>query len=500
MSLFRTKPIESDLGKDTGLKRSLNAFDLTLLGIGAIIGAGIFVLTGQAAAAHAGPAIVLSYVLAGTACACAALSYAEMAASIGGAGSAYGYGYAGLGELPAWVIGWMLVLEYTVSVAAVSSGWSGYFNSGLHDLLGLELPNSLLHAPFDPAHPGGIVNLPAATIIALLGILLATGAKSSARFNSVMVAIKVAAIALFIAVALRHINPANWHPFIPPEEIIPGGKTGFNWDMSLIDFLKSIFGAATEGESRYGLAGIATGAATIFFAYLGFDAVSTAGEETKKPQRDLPIGILGSLVMCTVLYIVVSGLLTGIVSYKELNVGHPVAYALEQVGAHTAAGLISVGAIAGLTTVMLVMFFGQSRVLFAISRDGLLPKFFATVHPKTKTPLYSIVLSGGVMVLLAGFVPLAKLVETANIGTLGAFVIVSIGVIVMRKKRPEIVRPFKVPLFPLIPIVGALSCFYLTLNLSMLTWVEFAIWLVVGLIIFFAYSRSHSVLALETGL
>jgi APA family basic amino acid/polyamine antiporter len=495
MSLFRLKPILQDLAADTGLKRSLTAFDLTLLGVGAIIGAGIFVLTGQSAAAHAGPAIVLSYVLAGTACACAALSYAEMAASIGGAGSAYGYGYAGLGELPAWVIGWMLVLEYTVSVAAVSSGWSGYFNSGLHDLLGVALPDSLLHAPHDSAHPGGIMNLPAATIIALLGVLLATGAKSSARFNFVMVAIKVAAILLFICIAVRHINPALWHPFIPAEEIIPGGQTGFNWDMSVIDFFKSFFGDGAAAESRYGVAGIASGAATIFFAYLGFDAVSTAGEETKKPQRDLPVGILASLAVCTVLYIIVSGLLTGIVSYKELNVGHPVAYALEQVGAHKAAGLISVGAIAGLTTVMLVMFFGQSRVLFAISRDGLLPKFFGTVHPKTKTPLYSIMLSGAVMVLLGGFIPLGKLVEVANIGTLGAFIIVSVGVIIMRVKRPEIARPFKVPLYPLVPIVGAVSCLYLTLNLSMLTWGAFGIWLVIGLFLYFSYSRSHSLLA-----
>ncbi|MBL6750757.1 MAG: amino acid permease [Nevskia sp.] len=471
MSLFRTKKIANHIEADTGLKRSLNAFDLTMLGIGAIIGAGIFVLTGVAAATHAGPAIVLSYVLAGTACACAALSYAELAASVGGAGSAYGYGYAGLGELPAWIIGWMLVLEYTVSVAAVSSGWSGYFNSALADLLGASLPDYLLHAPFDPAHPGSIMNLPAATIIALLGVLLATGAKSSARFNAVMVAIKLTAIAIFIGVAMFHVNPANWHPFIPPETVGP------------------------DGTREFGLGGIATGAATIFFAYLGFDAVSTAAEETKKPQRDLPIGILASLSLCTILYIIVSGLLTGIVSYKELNVAHPVAYALEQVGAHTAAGLISVGAIAGLTTVMLVMFFGQSRVLFAIARDGLLPKFFATIHPKTKTPFGSIVLSGAVMVVLGGLVPLGKLVEVANIGTLGAFVIVCIGVMVLRRTRPELNRPFRAPLYPLVPVVGVLACGYLMVNLEAFTWKAFVVWLVVGLAIFFGYSRSHSELA-----
>jgi len=471
MSLFRTKAIAHDIEADTGLKRSLNAFDLTMLGIGAIIGAGIFVLTGVAAATHAGPAIVLSYVLAGTACACAALSYAELAASVGGAGSAYGYGYAGLGELPAWIIGWMLVLEYTVSVAAVSAGWSGYFNSGLADFFGAGLPDSLLHAPADAAHPGGVINLPAAAIIALLGLLLATGAKSSAHFNSVMVVVKLAAIAIFIGVAAFHLNPANWHPFVPPEQL------------------------GADGSREFGWGGIATGAATIFFAYLGFDAVSTAAEETRKPQHDLPIGILASLTLCTLLYIVVSGLLTGIVSYKDLNVAHPVAFALEQVGAHRAAGLISIGAIAGLTTVMLVMFFGQTRVLFAISRDGLLPKFFATIHPRTKTPFGSIVLSGAVMVLLGGFVPLGKLVELANIGTLGAFVIVCLGVIALRRNRPDLKRPFRTPLYPFIPIMGVLACGYLMYNLAAFTWKAFAIWLVIGLLIYFGYSRSHSALA-----
>lgn len=470
-SLFRTKAIAADAHASSDLRRSLNAFDLTLLGIGAIIGAGIFVLTGVSAATHAGPAIVLSFVLAGTACACAALSYAELAAAVGGAGSAYGYGYAGLGELPAWVIGWMLVLEYAVSVAAVSVGWSGYFNSALHDFFGLSLPQALLHAPGDSVHPGGLLNLPAVTVITALGVLLATGAKSSARFNAVMVFVKLAAIALFIAVAFFHLNPANWHPFIPPVEV------------------------DAKGVSHFGLGGIATGAATIFFAYLGFDAVSTAAEETKKPQRDLPIGILASLTLCTVLYIIVSGLLTGIVSYKELNVAHPVAFALERVGAPWAAGLISIGAIAGLTTVMLVMYFGLSRVLFAISRDGLLPGFFATVHPKTQTPFGSIVVCGIAMVLLGGFVPLDKLVELANIGTLGAFVIVCLGVITLRNAHPNLPRPFRTPLFPFIPILGILSCGYLMYNLAAFTWQAFGIWLVIGLIIYFTYSYQHSRLA-----
>jgi basic amino acid/polyamine antiporter, APA family len=499
MSLFRTKAIVADVEADTGLKRSLNAFDLTLLGIGAIIGAGIFVLTGVAAANFAGPAIMLSYVLAGIACGCAALSYAELAAAVGGAGSAYGYGYAGLGEFPAWIIGWMLVLEYTVSVAAVSAGWSGYFNSTLTDLFGAGLPDFLLHAPFDPAHPGGLVNLPAATIIALLGVLLATGSKSSARFNAVMVGIKLTALAIFVGVAIFHVNPANWHPFVPPKEVIPGGPAGFNWDTKLLDWLGGLFGTGSGAAMRYGWSGVATGAATVFFAYLGFDAVSTAGEETRKPQRDLPIGILASLSICTVLYIVVSGLLTGLVPFRSLNVAHPVAYALEQVGAHTAAGLISAGAIAGLTTVMLVMFFGQTRVLFAISRDGLLPKFFGTVDAKRGTPLRSIVVSGIVMVILGGFIPLGKLVEVANIGTLGAFIIVSYGVMALRRSKPELKRPFRVPLYPFVPILGVVANIYLTLNLTVLTWAAFVVWLAIGQIIYFGYSRSHSELATQTG-
>lgn len=469
MSLFRTKPIDSDLTRDRGLKRVLGAWDLTLLGVGAVIGAGIFVLTGITAATMTGPAVVLSFVLAGIACACAALAYAELASAIGGSGSAYGYGYAALGELPAWIIGWMLLCEYMVAIPAVSAGWSGYFNNGLESL-GILLPTAITHTPFDPATPG-LINLPAFVIVLVLGVLLATGAKISAQFNAIMVAVKVAAIAIFIGVAFGHVDPSNWSPFIPPEVTNP------------------------DGSKHFGVQGIAAGAATIFFAYLGFDAVSTAADETRNPQRDLPLGILGSLFFCTALYILVSGLLTGIVSYTELNVASPVAHALLKIGQGWAAGLISIGAIAGLTTVMLVMYFGLTRVLFAIAKDGLLPPFFAYVSPKTGTPLGSIVASGVVMLVFAGFVPLGRLAELANIGTLGAFVVVCAGVIVLRKTKPDLKRAFKTPFSPAIPALGVLSCSYLMANLGSHTWVSFGTWMVIGIAIYFLYSRRHSKLA-----
>lgn len=469
MSLFRTKPIETDLEKQTGLKRSLNAFDLVMLGIGAIIGTGIFVLTGKAAAVNAGPAVVLSFIVAGLACTFAALSYAELSSSIGGAGSAYGYGYAGLGEWPAWIIGWMLVLEYAVAVPAVSAGWSEYLNNGLQ-AIGSGLPAALTHSFLDTQHPG-LVNLPAVLIIATLGFVLAKGAKVGAVLNAVIVAVKLATIFLFIGVAVFHVDPTLWHPFIPAE---------------VVD---------ADGTSHFGWGGVFDGASKIFFAYLGFDAVSTAAEETKKPSRDLPIGILGSLGACTILYIVVSGLLTGIVPYSSLNVGSPVAYSLLQIGQKTAAGLISIGAIAGLTTVMLVMFYGLTRVLFAISRDGLLPPFFARLHPTTQTPVGSIIAAGGVMLLLGGFVPLGELADTANIGTLGAFVIACVGVLVLRRTRPDLKRPFRAPFGPLLPVLGVLSCGYLMTRLGHTTWTAFAIWLVIGQAIYFGYSRRHAVLA-----
>ncbi|MGH8456659.1 MAG: amino acid permease [Stenotrophobium sp.] len=469
MSLFRTKAIDANPNAATGLKRVLGAMDLTLLGIGAIIGAGIFVLTGIAAAVQAGPAVVLSFIVAGIACACAALSYAELAASVGGAGSAYGYGYAALGELPAWVIGWMLILEYTVSVSTVSVGWSGYVNTALQSI-GYSLPDILQHGPFDPKSPG-IINLPATLIIVTLGTLLVTGAKVSARFNAVMVVIKLVAIAIFIGVASFHVDTSNWHPFIPPMT------------------------TDADGVRHFGFHGVMAGASMIFFAYIGFDAVSTAAEETRNPQRDLPIGIVGSLVICTVLYIVVSALLTGIIHYDQLNVPSPVSFALLQIHQNWAAGVVSLGAIAGLTTVMLVLYYALTRVFFAIARDGLLPQFFAKVNPVSGSPVRCITLSGIVIFCLAGFVPLGNLVELTNIGTLGAFTVVCAGVVVLRRTRPDLKRPFKTPFSPLIPALGIGFSIWLMTYLQKLTWEAFGVWLIVGLLIYFGYSRTHSALA-----
>jgi len=455
MSLLRTKPINADLLCDTGLKRCLGALDLTLLGIGAIIGAGIFVLTGVAAATQAGPAIVLSYVVAGFACAFSALAYAELASSIGGCGSAYGYAYAGLGEIVAWIIGWDLILEYGVATAAVAIGWSGYFNNALA-AMGLGLPEAWLKAP----GAGGIINLPAAGIVLLLAVLLSIGVRQSARFNAVMVLVKLAAIITFIGVAAFNVEPANWSPFLP-----------FGWG------------------------GVMSGAALIFFAYIGFDAVSTAAEEAVNPARDLPIGIVASLAVCTIIYMLVSGLLTAIVPYPSLNVSSPVADALLRLGHRGAAGFIAAGAIAGLTTVMLVLYYGLTRVFLAMSRDGLLPPVFSVIHPKSHTPVRVILVSGTLIAAIAGFTPIGDVAELVNIGTLAAFVLVCGGVIILRSTRPDLPRPFRTPMSPLIPLLGIAFCLYLMTRLPEVTWLRFVIWLAIGLLVYFGYSRKHSVLA-----
>lgn len=455
MSLLRTKPINADMYCDTGLKRCLGPWDLTLLGIGAIIGAGIFVLTGIAAATHAGPGIVLSFVVAGLACAFSALSYAELAACIGGCGSAYGYAYAGLGEIFAWIIGWDLILEYGVATAAVAIGWSGYFDNALA-AAGVHLPGYLLKAPGD----GGWINLPAAGIVLILAVLLAVGVRQSARFNAAMVLIKLAAIGTFIAVAAFNVNPANWMPFLP-----------FGWG------------------------GVVSGAALIFFAYIGFDAVSTAAEEAIDPPRDLPIGIIASLVVCTVIYMLVAGLLTGIAPYTSLNVASPVADALLRLGHNSAAAFIAAGAIAGLTTVMLVLYYGLTRVFLAMSRDGLLPPVFSAINKNTHTPVRVILASGVLIAAIAGFTPIGDVAELVNIGTLAAFVLVCAGVIVLRYTRPDLPRPFRTPFSPLIPALGIAFCLYLMASLPLLTWERFVIWLGIGMAVYFGYSRKRSVLA-----
>jgi basic amino acid/polyamine antiporter, APA family len=465
MSLFRTKPI--DPNANTGLRRCLTAFDLTLLGIGCIIGTGIFVLTGVAAAQHAGPAIVLSFVLSGTACAFAALCYAELSGAVGGAGSAYGYAYVGIGEFAAWVIGWMLLLEYSVATATVSIGWSGYFASILDGFFGIKLPAALTSAPSE----GGIANLPAMAIVLTLAGLLSWGVKESARFNGVMVMIKLATIIAFIAIAGPHVNMENWSPFIP-ERVIDA-----------------------NGVGHYGIAGISTAAALIFFAYIGFDAVSCAGEEAVKPQRDLPIGILASLAICTVLYIIVSGILTGVVPYQQIDLRAPVAEAMKGLGISWAQGLIATGAIFGITTVMLVLYYGLTRVVLAMSRDGLLPAGMATVHPKTQTPVKLILGSGVLIALIAGFFPIGRVAELVNLGTLGAFFLVCASVIVLRKTRPALARTFRVPMVPLIPILGMAFCGWLMISLPLATWMAFVIWMTLGLIVYFTYSQSHSTLA-----
>lgn len=454
MDLFRKKAIHDSVDTDSHLAQCLSAFDLVFLGVGAIIGAGIFVLTGIVAATQAGPAIILSYVVAGFACAFAALSYAELAAAIGGCGSAYGYAYAGFGECIAWIVGWDLLLEYSISVSAVSVGWSGYFNDFLRALK-INLPPYFIHGPSD----GGIFNLSAFTIIVILSALLIYGVKTSSRFNNLMVLVKLLVIFLFIGIALIDINPHNWKPFMP-----------FGWR------------------------GVIEGASLIFFAYIGFDAVSTAAEEAINPQRDLPIGIIGSLSICTVLYIIVSGLLTGMAHYSTLNVSSPISYVLLMLGHKIAAALVGIGAIAGLTTVMLVLFYGLSRVFLAMARDGLLPQFFASINPRTKTPIRIIISCGALMAILAAFLPIADLAELVNIGTLFAFITVCIGVIILRYTHPDLPRPFKTPFMPLIPVLGVISCAYLIINLPWFTMLRFIVWMVIGIALYWVYGRFNSVL------
>jgi APA family basic amino acid/polyamine antiporter len=452
MNLFRTKSVVTEESEANTLRRCLNATDLTLLGIGAIIGAGVFVLTGIAAATKAGPAVSVSYVIAGLAAMFAAFAYSELSTCIGGCGSAYSYSYVVFGEIIAWIIGWDLLLEYTLSVSTVAMGWSGYVNDALASMH-IHLPPALLKTP----HEGGIVNLPAMLIVFVLAGLLCMGVKDSSRANSVIVCIKLITITVFIGVAAGHVHTHNWSNFFP-----------FGWS------------------------GVMQGAALVFFAYIGFDALSTAAEETIKPQRNLPIGIMVSMALCTIVYIVVSVLLTGIVPYTSLNVKSPVAEALLAIGFPVAAGLVSAGAIAGLTTVMLVMYYGLTRICFAISRDGLLPPFFANVNRHTKTPIQVIIVSGIIIASIAGFIPIAWSTELVNIGTLMAFTLVCGGVITLRRTQPKLARPFRLPWNPLIPGLGIIFCIYLMINLAALTWIFFIGWLILGLFVYGLYGKKHS--------
>lgn len=460
--VLRTKPLlEDPHATNSGLHRCLGPFDLVLLGIGAIIGTGIFVLTGKAAANLAGPGVVLSFIIAGIACGLAAFAYAELAATVGGCGSAYGYSYAAFGELFAWIIGWDLLLEYGVAVAAVANGWSAYLQ-GLLAGLGMPLPLALSAGP----EAGGIVNLPAAGIVLALTLLLIAGVRESARLNAIAVGIKLATIAVFLAVAVFHVDPGNWADFLP-----------FGW-----------YGTGGGGEPI----GVMAGAALVFFAYVGFDAVSTAAEEARDPARDLPIGIVGSLLFCTVIYVAVSALLTLIVPYRELAVANPVAFGLERAGVRAGSALVSVGALAGLSTVMLVLYYGLTRVIYAMARDGLLPRGLAAVNERTRTPVTIIAITGVLMAVMAGVVPLAKLAELVNIGTLAAFVMVCVGVIVLRYTHPQQARPFRAPFGLLFPISGALACAGLMAFLPAATWARFGAWLLIGLLVYALYGVHHS--------
>jgi APA family basic amino acid/polyamine antiporter len=458
---FRTKSIEQILSdydaQPHKLKRTLTAFDLTALGIGAIIGTGIFVLVGTAAVGDgdrpgAGPGLVLSFILSGTACLLAALCYAEFASMIPVAGSAYTYSYATLGEFFAWVTGWSLVLEYGVACTAVSIGWSGYLVS-LLERMGIHLPAPLTNAPFE----GGLVNLPAVLIVLALTALLVIGIKESARVTGVIVVIKIAVVLFFLAVGAFAVDTANWTPFMPN-----------------------------------GFAGVGAAAAIIFFAYIGFDAVSTTAEEACNPQRDVPIGILASLGICTVLYIAVAAVLTGIIPYSQIHVKAPVAEALNAVGYRWGSALVAVGAVAGITSVLIVMLLGQIRVFYAMSRDGLLSPWLSAVHPRYGTPHRATLVTGIGVAILAGFVPIGVAAEITNIGTLFAFTLVCCAVLVLRYTRPDQRRPFRTPFVPVVPILGMLACLGLIWLLPDITKVGFAVWAVIGLVLYFAYGFRHS--------
>lgn len=457
--MFRTKDLAAMVAASHvphGLKKVLGPFDLILMGIGAIVGTGIFVLTGTGALT-AGPALTVSFVIAALACGFAAMCYAEFASSVPVAGSIYTYSYATMGELVAWMIGWDLMLEYGLASSAVSVGWSGYFQS-LIGGFGLHLPAVLSAAP--GAMPGVQTwfNLPAFLIMLVLTAMLSLGMRESARINNVMVGLKVGVVLLFIVVGARHVQPVNWHPFTP-----------------------------------FGYSGVFSAAALVFFAFIGFDAVTSAAEEVKRPARDLPIGIIGSLAVCAVLYVVVSAIMTGIVPYKKfVGIDHPVSLALQYAGENWVAGFVDLGAILGMTTVILVMTYGQTRIVFAMSRDGLLPKRLSSVHSTLGTPFFATWIVGILFGLVAAVVPLNVLTELINIGTLAAFSLISVAVIILRKTRPDLPRAFRCPAVPLVPILAIAFCIALTAFLQATTWIAFLVWLTIGLVVYFTYARQRS--------
>ncbi|WP_433744354.1 amino acid permease [Falsibacillus pallidus] len=460
MNLLRKKSISTLLaGTKEGysLKKELGALDLTLLGIGAIIGTGIFVLTGTGALT-AGPSLMISFVIAGLACLFSALAYAEFASTVPVSGSVYTYTYATLGELVAWIIGWDLILEYLLAVSAVSVGWSGYFQSLLGGL-GIHIPVEFTGAPGSVPGTTTYFNLPALVIVLLITALLSVGVKQSKKVNNVMVIVKLIVVLLFIFVGFKYVKPDNWHPFMP-----------------------------------FGLGGVFSTAALVFFAFIGFDAVASAAEETRNPNKDLPKGIMFSLLICTLLYVIVSGIMTGIVPYKQFegNIDHPISLAIQVAGIDWVAGIIDVGAILGMTTVMLVMLYGQTRIMFSMSRDGLMPKTFSQVHPKFQTPFKATWMLGIIAALMGSFIPLQELAELVNIGTLSAFVLISVAVLVLRYTKPDLKRAFRCPGVPFVPILAIVFCGFLILQLGAATWIRFVIWLGIGLIIYFVYSRKHS--------
>ena len=485
--LFQTKSHESlleELRDDNRLHRVLGPVQLSSLGVGAIIGTGIFVLTGVAAHDHTGPALMLSFVVAGITCVFAALCYAEFASMVPVAGSAYTYAYATLGELFAWIIGWDLILEYAVASATVAHGWSHYFQDFLA-YFHVRLPHVFTNAPFDYdlavgrfASTGTWFDLPAIVIALLITIILVKGIRESASFNAGIVVLKLAIVLFVIFAGARYVNPANWTPFAP------FGYTGF-----------SFFGHTLLGQSGPGgqPLGMLAGAAIVFFAYIGFDSVSTHAEEARNPSRDVPIGILTSLVLCTVLYIAVAAVLTGMVHYTQINIDAPVSDAFRQAGLPWAQLLVSIGAVAGITSVLLVMMLSQPRIFLAMARDGLLPvNFFGAVHPRFRTPWKSTILTGLCVATMGAFLPLRILAELVNIGTLLAFVIVCAAVLIMRRTHPEVHRPFRAPFGSVVPILGILSCLMLMFSLPAENWLRLAVWLLVGLVIYFAYGRHHS--------